>query len=285
MIPQYIHTLSSSFALWVDHTLLKRGFAYVNKTGQFINYDDSRLPSGWEAWGSPDKQWVANSSITGAIIPSGAYVNSSFSGRSNGLILDYENGRILTSGISPSATLTGSYTAKEINVYATNQDEESLIVEKTQEYADQKVGTSINTSYLPPYQQKLPAIFINVQTQENKPFALGGMDRSANKINLVVMAKDSYQLDGVLGLFADTADEIFKEIPFESYPYTEIGDLKSPPYNYESLAENSSEYYFIDEVKSSKMTDSLRRGLSTELYIGFVDMEIGRYRNPRQNPA
>ncbi len=283
MIPQYIHTLSSSFALWADHVLLKRGLAYVNKTGEFIHYNDDKLPNGWRAWGSPDKQWVTDSSVTGATIPSGVFVNSNFSGRSNGLILDSENGRILTSGISPSATITGSYSAKEINVYSSNQDEESLIVEKTQEQSDQKIGTSINTRYLPPYSQKIPAVFVNVQTQENKPFSLGGMDKTINKINLVVMTQTPYQLDGVLGIFADTADEIFKEIPFESAPLTEYGDLKSPPYNYETLAANSSEYYTIDEVKSSKATDSLRRSLGTQLYIGFVDMEISKPRYPRQN--
>lgn len=283
MIPQYIHTLSSSFALWADHVLLKRGLAYANKTGQFINYVDDRLPNGWKAWGSPDKQWVSDSSVTGTNIPSGVFVNSNFLGRSNGLILDYENGRILTSGISSSAIITGSYSVKEINVYASNQDEESLIVEKTQEYADQKIGTSINTRYLSPYDQKIPAVFVNIQTQENKPFALGGMDKTINKINLVAITQTPYQLDGVLGLFADTADEIFKEIPFESYPYTEQGDLKSPPYNYETLTANSSEYYTIDEVKSSKATDSLRRSLGTQLYIGFIDMEISKPRYPRQN--
>jgi len=282
MIPQYIHNLSSSFALWADQILLKRGLVYTNKTGQFVNYTDDRLPDGWKAWGSPDKQWVANSSVTGSIVPSGVYVNSVFSGRSNNLIIDYENGRILTSGISSSAALTGSYCAKEINVYASNQDEESLVIEKTQEYAGQKIGTNANTRYLPPYSQKIPAIFINVQTQENEPFALGGLDKTVNKINLVVMTETPYQLDGVLGLFADTADEIFKEIPFESAPYTEQGDLKSPPYNYEVLA-SGSEYFSIDRVKSSKATDSLRRSLATQLYIGFVDIEVSKPRYPRQN--
>jgi hypothetical protein len=282
MIPQYIHTLSSSFTLWADHVLLKRGLAYVNKTGQFIHYNDARLPSGWNAWGSPDKQWVTNSAVTGATVPSGVFVNSSFLGRSNGLILDYENGRILTSGISSSATITGVYSTKEINVYPTNQDEESLIIEKTQENANQKVGTSINTRYLPPYSQKIPAVFVNVQTQENTPFALGGMDLTVNKVNLIVMTKQPYELDGVLGLFADTADEIFKEIPFDSYPYTEQGDVKSL-YNYETLAAQSQEYYTIDEVKSSKATDSLRRSLGTQLYIGFVDIEVSKPRFPRNS--
>lgn len=283
MIPQYIHNLSSSFSLWVDHTLLKNGLAYTNKTGELVHYVDHQLPNGWRAWGSPDKQWVTDSSITGATVPSGFYVNSNFSGRASSFILDFENGRILTNGISSSATITGSYSAKEFNVYATNQDEEGLVIEKTQESADQKIGTSINTRYLPPYEQKVPALFINVQTQENKPFSLGGMDKTINKINIVAITQTPYQLDGVLGLFADTADSIFKEISFESAPYTEQGDLKSAQYNYETLAAASNEYYSIDEVRSSKATDDLRRSLKTQLYIGFIDFEVSKPRYPRNN--
>ncbi len=283
MIPQYIHNLSSSFSLWLDHVILKRGFAYENQTGTFTHYNDHQLPNGWKAWGSPDKQWVADSSITGATIPSGLFANSSFSGRSSNVILDFENGRFLTNGLSTSAVVTGAYSVKEFNVYATNQDEESLIIEKVQETANQKIGTSINTQYLPPYDQKLPALFINVQTQENEPFAFGGMDKSVNKINVIALTQTPYQLDGVLGLLADTSDEIFKEIPLESSPYTEQGDLKDGAYNYETLAAQSSDYYTIESAKSSKVTDSLRRSLGTQLYIGMIDFEVWRARNPRNN--
>lgn len=283
MIPQYIHNLSSSFSLWLDHIILKRGFAYENKTGEFVHYVDHNLPNGWRAWGSPDKQWVADASVTGATIPSGFFANSSFSGRSSSVIIDFENGRFLTNGLSPSADVTGAYSVKEFNVYSTNQDEESLIVEKTQETSNQKIGTSINTRYLPPYSQKLPALFINVQTQENKPFAFGGMDKSISKINVVAITDTPYKLDGVLGLLSDTSDEIFKNIPFESSPYTEQGDLKNSSYNYETLAAQSNEYYVIDSVKSSKITDTLRRGLQTQLYIGMADFEVWKARNPRTN--
>lgn len=281
--PQYIHKLSSSFSLWLDHTLLKRGYAYTNKTGVFYNYSDARIPSTYKVFGSSDKQWIADSSITGATIPSGVFVNSSFSGRSNGIILDYDNGRILGSGLSTSAAVTGAYSVKDFNVYATNQDEEGLIVEKTKETTQQKIGTNISTTYLPPYKEKIPALFINTQTQENKPFALGGMDESVVNINVVVFANDPYQLDGVLGLFADTSDEVFKEIPFESYPYTEQGDIKGGAYNYETLAAQSDSLFFIDEVTASKATDDLRRGLQTQLYVGFLDFKTASYRQPRTN--
>lgn len=283
MIPQYIHNLSSSFSLWLDHVILKRGFAYENQTGTFTSYTDGNIPSSWKAWGSPHKQWVADSSITGATIPSGLFANSSFSGRSSNVILDFENGRFLTNGLSTSAAVTGAYSVKEFNVYATNQDEESLIIEKVQETANQKIGTNINTQYLPPYDQKLPALFINVQTQENQPFAFGGMDKSVNRINVIALTQTPYQLDGVLGLLADTSDEIFKEISLESSPYTEQGDLKDGAYNYETLAAGSSDYYTIESAKSSKVTDSLRRSLGTQLYIGMIDFEVWRARNPRNN--
>ncbi len=280
--PQFIHNLSASFSLWMDHTLLKRGFAYTNTTGVFYNYADERLPSAYTAFGSSHKQWVTDSSITGATIPSGAYVNNSFSGRSN-IILDFENGRVITSGIATGAAITGSYSVKDFNIYSTNEDEESLITEKIAETNSQKVGTSINTTYLPPYDQKVPALFINTQTQENVPFALGGMDNSKVRIKVIVFADDPYQLDGVLGLFADTSDEIFKEVPFANYPYTEQGDLKSGVYNYDNLVAASNSYYCIDEVKSSKVTDALKRSLQTELYIGFIDFVTSQPRNPRAN--
>lgn len=281
--PQYIHNLSASFALWMDHTLLKRGFAYTNTTGVFYNYSDERLPSDYSAFGSSHKQWVTDTSVTGATIPSGAYVNGTFSGRAANLILDFENGRIITSGIATGAAITGSYSVKDFNIYSTNEDEESLITEKIAETNLQKIGTSIVTTYLPPYDQKVPALFINTQTQENFPFALGGMDESRVRIKVIVFADSPYQLDGVLGLFADTSDEIFKEIPFTSYPYTEQGDLKDGAYNYENLAAASDSYYSIDEVKSSKVTDSLKRSLQTELYIGFIDVLTSKPRYPRGN--
>jgi hypothetical protein len=59
--------------------------------------------------------------------------------------------------------------------------------------------------------------------------------------------------------------------------------LKNGAYNYETLAAASNEYYTIESAKSSKATDKLRRGLETQLYIGFVDMEVWKARHPRNN--
>ena len=285
ILPQFIHKVTSSFHLWADHILLDRGQAYSNLTGAFTSYADERLPDSFRSFGCPHKEWVADSSISGATIPTGFYVNGSFQPRdSDSFVLDFVNGRVLTSGISSSATITGAYSVKDFNIYATNQDEESLIVEMCENYLAEynEVGTDISTPYLPPYAQKVPAIFINTQTQENVPLALGGTDNSQVRVNMTIFAKTPYELDGVLGLFADTSDEVFKELPLGSTPLTEWGEIKNNNYNYANLvAASGISNISIDSVKTSKVSDSLKRSLKTELYIGFADFELSQPRNPR----
>jgi len=283
--PQFIHKFTNSFMLWADNVLLQRGGAFTVTGGSLTHYEDSQLPDHLRAWGSPFKEWVADSSVSGAVVPSGFYIDGSFQAPSGDYFnIDFQNGRVLTSGLNPSHHITGSYSVKDFNIYITNQDEESLIVEVCQNSNNEynTIGTDISTPYLPPYAQKIPAIFVNVQSQKNEPLALGGTDSSTIRANMVVFAKDPYQLDGVLGLFADTSDEVFKELPLEASPLNEWGGLKNNRYSYaETVAASGGSNIFIDEVTTSKMTDSLRRGLKTELYVGFVDFNCAQYRNPR----
>jgi hypothetical protein len=285
ILPQFIHKLTSSFHLWADHVLLERGKAFTTLTGQFTNYTDTSIPSSYEVFGCPHKEWVTDSSVDGAVVPSGFFVDGSFQARDGeSFILDFINGRVIASGVDSSNSISGVYSVKDFNIYASNQDEESLVVETCENYSNQynTIGTDISTPYLPPKTQKVPAIFINTQTQVNEPFALGGLDNSKVRVNMTVFAKNPYELDGVLGLFADTSDEIFKEVPLEAAPMNEIGDIKGGYYNYNELvAASGISNISIDSVKTSKVSDSLKRSLKTELYIGFADFELSQPRTPR----
>ena len=74
MKPQYQHELMTSFMLFFDHHLLQKGQAYSNQTGQLFAFTDERLPSSFDVFASPYKQWVTDSSIAGSpnpIIPTG----------------------------------------------------------------------------------------------------------------------------------------------------------------------------------------------------------------------
>ena len=289
MIPQFQHKLSSSFLLWFDNYLLTKGQAYTNTTGRFYYYEDERIPSTYKVFGSPYKQWVSDYSITGATIPSGVFINGSFSGRATGAnnatssrILDFENGRALISGAATGAVVTGAFATKDFNIYYTNETEEDLLIEN-KFIPQSKIGTNLSPTYIQPYDQVVPAIYICNAAFENKPFAFGGMDQTTTNLNAVVIAENPYQLDGVLSIFADSRNENIVDIPFDNYPFTEYGDLKSGYYNYQNLKTQYQNInkYFIERVKTSKMNDKPRKSLVNDLYVGFIDFDVSIMRYPR----
>lgn len=282
MIPQFSHEVQSSFILWFDHHLLDKGQAFSNKTGKLYYSADSQIPT-YRSFSSPYKQWVADSSVSGATVPSGVWVGSNFSGRSNNLFLDYDNGRVLASGLSTSAQPTGAFSHKEFNVYATSDSVEDLIVEKKYLPAP-KVGTNIPLSGIPPYQPVVPAIFIAAQNVDNSPFAFGGMDTTEVKLTATIFCESNYQLDGVLGLFADTKNKAIAHIPFQDAPYNEFGDLKTGYYNYDSLSNQylaSGLPLFIEKVSTAKITDQLRKSVQNEMFIGLLNFTVSQQRYPR----
>ncbi len=289
MIPQFQHKLASSFLLWFDNYLLTKGQAYTNTTGRFYYYEDERIPSTYKVFGSPYKQWVSDYSITGATIPSGVFINGSFFGRATGAnnatssrILDFENGRALISGAATGSVVTGAFATKDFNIYYTNETEEDLLIEN-KFIPQSKIGTNLSPTYIQPYDQVVPAIYICNAAFENKPFAFGGMDQTTTNLNAVVIAENPYQLDGVLSIFADSRNENIVDIPFDNYPLTEYGDLKSGYYNYQNLKTQyqNNNKYFIDRVKTSKMNDKPRKSLVNDLYVGFIDFDVSIMRYPR----
>ena len=275
--------------LWFDNFLLTKGQAYTNTTGRFYNYADERLPDVYSVFGSQYKQWVTDSSIAGATIPSGVYVGNTFYGRATGAnndsatrILDFDNGRALISGLATGSIVTGSFAVKDFNVFYSNDTEEDLIVEK-KFIVNKRIGTDETVTYIEPYDQVVPAVYICNASSQNLPFAFGGMDQTVTNINAVVIAENTYQLDGILSIFNDSVDEVIVDIPFDQYPLTEYGDLKSGYYNYLDFKNQyiENEKYFVESVKVSKMNDKTRKSLVNDLYVGFIDFDVSMMRYPR----
>jgi len=278
MIEQFQHKLTTSFFLWFDNFLLEKGEAYTNTTGEFFYYEDSRLDDTYKAYGSPYKQWVTDSSITGATIPTGVFINDSFSGRNNGVVLDFDNGRALVSGSATDSSITGEFAVKDFSVYLTNDTEDDLIVEN--KYAVNSRLPSGPLTYITPYDDIVPAVFLSVADTQNEPLAFGGMQDTVVHAKAVVMAEDTYQLDGVLSIFMDSVNEVLTPIPMSGYPITELGDLKDDTYSYTGKKEDysSETKFFIDKVRTSKLSDRTRSVLANELYIGFIDFDIQQHR-------
>ncbi len=281
MKPQYKHELMTSFMLWFDHELLQEGEAYSNKTGQLYSKSDSRIPDSYTPFQSNYKQWVSDSSVTGSTNP---VIPTEFNGnsRSNDFIFDFENGRIIeTGGATISTDITGTFAVKDFNVYLTNETEEDLILENkfqiNSRYGD------LSMSGIDPYDQVVPAIFLNSEYMRNEGFAFGGEDLTKNIIKAVVISDSEYQLDGVLSIFADSARKTFSKIPFSDHPSTEYGDIKGGTYNYINLSNShSSEIpYFIEDVTVSKFSERVQSKLPGNLKVGFVDFDVSTSRFPR----
>ena len=281
MIEQFQHKTTNSFMLWFDNYLLKKGQAYSNKSGIFYYYADDRLDDRFKAFGSPYKQWVNDSSISGATIPSGVYISGSFHPRNSGLLLDFTNGRALISGTASTSSVSGSFAVKDFNIYFTNDSEEDLIVDK--KYMPNSTVFSAIESYAQPYDNVVPAIFLSSLSINNSPFSFGGEDTTKVQMKAVVIAENSYQLDGALSIFADSLNEVFPTIPFSGNPTTEYGDVKNGLYSYDSLKNqyNTQPLFFIEDVVTSKLSDKARKSLENDLFIGFIDFEIHQQRFPR----
>jgi hypothetical protein len=281
MIEQFQHKVTNSFMLWFDNYLLQKGQSFSNKNEAFFYYNDDRLDDRFKPFGSPFKQWVNDSSIVGATIPSGVFINGSFTPRSNSLIIDFNNGRALTSGVASSANVSGSFAVKDFNIYFTNEGEEDLIVDR--KYKPNPRTFSTPKKYIDPYDNVVPAIFISSQSIRNDPFAFGGEDTTKIEMKAVVMAENSYQLDGALSIFADSRNSTITPIPFPAHPETEYGDVKNGFYSYQDLKNVYANElpFFIEDVTTSKLTDKARKSLVNDLFVGFIDFEIHQQRYPR----
>ena len=286
MIEQYHHKLTNSFLLWFDNYLLEKGEAYTNKTGVSLqNYKDDRSDSSYEVYGSPFKQWVIDSSINGATIPNGITVGNTPTAQYNpttqsrdGYAIDFDNGRVLVEGSDSNLNITCDFAVKDFNIYFTNETEEDLIVENKYEINSRIFSEP--ESYIQPYDQVIPAVFINTATSQNKGFAFGGMEETTVTITASVLSEDSYQLDGVLSIFNDSRNECFSLIPMSEHPFNEFNDLKSGVYNYKDLSEQHGKCngMYINDVNTSKLTDRARKSLSNDIFVGFIDFELKQHR-------
>lgn len=294
MKPQYHHKVMTSFLLWFDNYLLQRGEAYSNKTGQLYYMEDDRLPSDYRRFSSPYKQWVTDSSITGEtnpIIPTG-FTNVTMGGQdihrlnTNNLVIDFENGGIIFSssnGPAAGSVITGTFAVKDFNVYLTNETEEDLVLE-SKFVNNSRYGGSAGTG-IKPYDQAVPAIFINSETIQNVPFAFGGEDETRMGIKAVVLAEDNYNLDAVLSIFADSRNKDITLIPFSGHPATEYGDIDGGSYNYTGLVDTYKtveEPLYIEDVVVSKLSDKAQKQSIGDLKVGFIDFDVYQRRFPRQ---
>jgi len=278
MKAQLDNVLMSSMIMWMDNTILKRGEAFQNYNSQF--YPITNIYNGFYSYGLPFKQVVNDSSISGANLLSGVYVNNSFItvGQSGLTGINPFQGQVYFTGNQAGKTLSGTYAVKDFNIYLTNQPEEELLFET--EYKI-RPKTTQNPTGLAIESITYPCIFLKNNGGTNEPFALGGQDQTMMEVRAVVLADNMFNLDAVCSLLKDTAR---KYVPLiNNSPFNVFGALNSGYFNYNSLTSGinlSNDAFYITEVNISKIFANLNTK-NNQVFPAFVDFTLSNIRYPR----
>jgi hypothetical protein len=277
MIESFDTKLLSSFCLWLDYTILQKGRAFKTISSQFYRTEENRFPL--YSYSSPFKSFVWDSSVTGAIIPSGISGSAGFITKgTNSLKFDYPNGRILTSGID---NYSGTYSVKDFNIYLSNNEEADIIFNSRYNW-NPRYGTYY--SGCSPTDYYAPAIFVNIEKGQNDPFALGGEDVSKMSLRCSVINNDYLSSVDLTSLIKDYTNTCFVLLDSAATPFNIYGDFKNGYYSYEEVRNtaitNNNPLIRIDYVSSSKLNDKTIRSRGEIIDFLFVDLSCLRY--PRQ---
>lgn len=268
----------SSFKEWYQHTLLDKGQAYRTTSGDLYATTGPVFQS-HDTFASPHQQWVYDSSVSGATVPSGVYSNGGYEARgSDGLKIDYKHGRALFDESSQDGNaITANYSYKELNIYTTSKPEDKLIYE-TQ--FDQPPIYSTPTSGLRPDSVVAPCVFLKQFDSFNEPYSFGGEDQTVSTIRTIVFANSAYQSMAVNSLFRDTNSKVFPLL--SSTPINEYGDLKAE-WNYKNILNSAtqSSLVHIDDVVSSRIENDLLSERHPNLYVSVVEFKLKKPRYPR----
>ena len=122
----YQNSLTSSFLLYLDNTVLKRGEAYTNVSGSF--YPVSGVYSNYFTYAAPYKQIVSDASISGVNQMTGVYLNGNFivPGQSGLVAINHYDGQLIFSSNKSGQALSGNYAIKDYNVYLTDKSEDYI---------------------------------------------------------------------------------------------------------------------------------------------------------------
>lgn len=271
----------SSFYLWLDHKILNDGEAFINHSGNLYEEYDPNYDGISSIYSSPFRQWVYDSSVIGANIPSGVTLNNNtFLPRgTSGLSLDFNKGRVIfDSNLVVNKNLSANFAFKEFNLYYTNEKDEQLLFENSYPITSTIQGITGGLGYqdLP-----FPCVFIKNRITENSPFSFGGLDNTETSIRCVVLATNSFSLDSLLSIAADSFTNVFPVLNNTELPFNYLGDLKlSTPFDYKNICNSyaNNSLAFIKNVTVSKL-DEIKNSKTNKKSIGaLIDFDISNIR-------
>lgn len=296
MKAQFDHVLMSSFYLWFDDKITRVAEGYFDTSPQRFDFvvrgggdDGLGIPEELDAYYCQDRQLVNN----GLNEPTGVTIDGDSVEQNDstyGLLIDHNEGRILVDSVAnggedlSGSEILGYFKRKEVNCYMTDKTEEEILIHSDFKFYDDGETFLKTKGKLKREKYTLPAAFLTMNTSENKPFAMGGVDDTKVNLRVVVIAEDNYVIDTMNSMFRDLARTCIKMVDYEDFPLGEFSHVKSLPYNYPDFISGISSSYeaaFIERVRSSKLRVKLNGKLPKNAQVGFIDFDLSCIRTPR----
>ena len=282
MNPSYTTNLMSSFYLWLDHELADIGQGFINTSGQlYPTYDPSC--GTYNVYSSPFRQWISDSSITNAAVPSDVYCDGQLLTRDSGVIFNFNKGQVLLPPNIKPRVVTSQYSKKDFNLYYTDEREENLLFENA--HPLQSKFRNI-TGGLGGDDQPFPCVFIKNTAYQNIPYALGGQEQTKTTVRCIILSDNMYLLDGAISVMTDSVRKVFPLVQPSQLPYNYYGDFKSgTQYQYPQLATQSSQeksnLIYIDRVVVSRLDEIRNKHINLKVVAAMVDFDLWQARYPR----
>jgi len=274
----YQNTLTSSFLLYLDNTILKKGDAYTNVGSTF--YPISGVYNNYYTYAAPYKQIVSDASITGPTQMTGVYLNNTFvvPGQSGLVAINHYDGQLIFSSSKNAYTISGDYSIKDYNVYLTDKSEDFILFSTK---IEPKSRRNITARGLEVNEITYPAIFLLMINSQNEPFAFGGMDMTKTYFRTVVMSNSVFSLDAVCGILRDSAHNFFRLVDNNDLKLNAMSAYTGTQFNYAAVATGETVYIAdvnVSRIKTSSSKDYVR--LNPDVYSAFVDFDLESIRNP-----
>ena len=268
----YANTLNSSFLLFLDNAIQKRGDGYSNISSLF--YPITGVYNGYYTYGAPYKQIVSDASITGATPFTGVYVNGSLivPGQSGLVAINHYDGELIFSSSQSGKTISGNYAIKDFNVYLTDKAEDRLLFETKVNYSSRKPQTARG---LQSNEITYPAIFLRTDNAVNDPFAFGGVDLTRTSFRTIVMADSLFNLDAACGILMDSSHTYFRTINNNDLKLNAMSSYTGSLFNYTSVA--TGDPIYISDARALRVktiSDQDFVNLNPNVYSAFVDFEV-----------
>jgi hypothetical protein len=271
MIQILDHKIFSSLKEYINYRILKDLQAYKHVNLTFNKYVDTRLASK-NTYGSSYPFWVYDDSITSGVASGIGSLNRGVSG----LAVDFKNGRFITNTGVTLPTGSANIPVNEFHVYVTTKSEMELINESNfMRLPDLKAATSP----LAPDNIILPAIFLRSLSTNDDPYSFGGTDWTIYNVRAICITNNMNEMFGLQYVMRDLKERVFPLL--DNTPLNEYNDLKTSPWNYETIMSMSTNNIHILDSTFQNIQSDFIAEKNPQLYLGIGVIKIGVVRQPR----